>query len=399
MDDPQPATTLDDLPLWLAEACLGGASVEAILTGFVRRLNALEFRVGRMYLGVRLLNPLIRAQGYIYERKSDQVVREIYEHAAMPEDYRRSPINHMITQNELHLYRPLKGPGALLDFDVLQDFAARGYSAWSAHLIPFTLLEGAPRLEDPLGFVISACCDHPEGWTEAHRLAFDRLLPHLSAAIQGRVFATLAHDLLTTYLGRDAAMRVLGGTTTRGDLRTIRAAILYADLRGFTARAETLDPAGLLASLDRHFDALVGPIEASGGQVLKFMGDGLLAIFPTDPGSDAQASRAAFAAAQTALRANAALADMDPQAMPVDIALHIGDVLYGNVGGASRLDFTVIGPAVNAAARMEQQCKALEVALIVSAEIAQNLDDSALRSLGQHALRGIAGTRELLTPR
>jgi adenylate cyclase len=397
MDEPQIATTLEDLPLWLAEASLAGTSVELIMEGFVRRMNALGFRVGRMYLGVRLLNPLIRAQGYIYERKSDRIVREVYEHAAMPEEYQRSPISYMIRQDELHLYRALQGPEAQLDFDILKDFAARGYSAWSAHLIPFTLLEGAPRQEDPLGFVISACCDHPEGWTEAHRLAFDRLLPHLSAAIQGRVFATLAHDLLTTYLGRDAALRVLGGTTTRGDLRTIRAAILYADLRGFTALAETLDPAAMLASLDRHFDRLVGPIEAEGGQVLKFMGDGLLAVFPTGDGGDAAASHAAFSAARIALAANAELARQDAQTMPVDIALHIGDVLYGNVGGASRLDFTVIGPAVNAAARMEQQCKTLDVSLILSEEVARHLDGSALRSLGRHSLRDIAGTRQLFT--
>lgn len=389
----------EDLPLWLARASLGGASVETILGGFVDRVNALGFHVGRAYLGTRLLNPLIRAEGYIWERGSKGVLRETYEHDSMPADFQRSPIHHMITHNEFHLYRVLQGPDAVLDFDVLKEFAARGYTAWSADLIPFTILESAPRPEDPLGFIITACCERAGGWTDEHRLAFERLLPHLSAAIQGRVFATLAHDLLSTYLGRDAALHVLGGITTRGDVRSIRAAILYADLRGFTARAETLPGAALLASLDRHFDRLVGPIEARGGQILKFMGDGLLAVFPTAGSTEEDACRRAIEAAREALSANAELRSTETDAMALDLALHLGDVLYGNVGGRQRLDFTVIGPAVNAAARMEQKCPELGVNLVVSDALAALLPPAELRSLGTHVMRGIAAPREFFTLR
>jgi adenylate cyclase len=397
MPDQAPALSLDDLPHWLAEAGLAGMKVEDVLAGFVRRLNDHDFHVGRAYIGIRLLNPLIRAEGYIYERRADQVTRETYEHAAMPVDYHRSPIHHMLTQKEYHLFRPLTGPQAVLDFDALREFAARGFSAWSAHLIPFTLLAGAARPEEPLGFIITACCDHPAGWQPAHRQAFERLLPHLAAAIQGRVFATLAQDLLTTYLGGDAAARVLGGITTRGDLRVLRAAILYADLRGFTALAETLPPERLLASLDRHFDRLVAPIEIHGGQVLKFMGDGLLAVFPVDGGAEASACGGALAAARDALAANLQLRETATDAMPLDLALHLGDVHYGNVGGVGRLDFTVIGPAVNVAARMEQKCQEIGAALLLSETIARRLEGADLRSLGRHALRGIAGTHELFT--
>jgi adenylate cyclase len=389
-------TSLDDLPLWLAKAGLDGMPVEDIWEGFVRRMNGLGFGIGRAYLAARLLNPLIRAQGYIYERSGNRVELEQYQHAAMPDGYSRSPIHHMLTNAIDHLYRPLAGPDAELDFDVLQDFAARGYTAWTAYLIPFSLL-GIEMTDEPLGFVVTFCCDLPDGWRPEHRAQFERLLPHLSVAIQGRIFAQLAQDLLNTYLGQDAASRVLRGTTTRGDMRRLRAAILYADLRGFTARSEVLEPAALLASLDRHFDRLVEPIEAQGGEVLKFMGDGLLAVFPVDEDGDAKACRAAFTAARQALVANAEVTAADPQAMPLDLALHLGDVLYGNVGGPRRLDFTVIGPAVNAAARMVQKGKELGLSLIVSAEIAQELRDQSFHSLGTHGLRGIAGTRELFT--
>ncbi|WP_374376046.1 adenylate/guanylate cyclase domain-containing protein [Dongia sp.] len=396
MDDSGAGTSLDDLPLWLARASLDGSPVDAIMAGFMERLNALGFGVGRAYLGVRLLNPLIRAEGYIYERQAGAVIHERYEHASMPPGYQRSPIHHMLTAGIDQLYRPLQGPEAQLDFDILKDFAARGYSAWAAYLIPFTLLPTAMP-DEPLGFIVTLCCDLPEGWSQQHQVAFERLLPHLSAAIQGRVFATLAQDLLATYLGQDAALRVLQGTTTRGDMRSLRAAILYADLRGFTQRGETLDPAALLTSLDRHLELVVTPIETNGGQVLKFMGDGLLAVFPTNPATDAEAARAAYQAAIEALRSNAALAIEHPHAMPVDIALHIGDVLYGNVGGTSRLDFTVIGPAVNAGARMVQKGKELGVPLVMSQEMTRHLDGVGPRSLGSHALRGLTGARELFT--
>lgn len=399
-------TPLEDLPIWLARAALDGLPVDDILTGFIRSLNAQGLGIGRAYLGIRLLNPLIKARGYTYRCDSDSILGEDYQHTHMPADYQTSPIRHMVTQDIHHLYRPLTGPTAVLDFPILRQFAAQGYTAWTAYYIPFTLAATIQPLDagnEPYGFVITFCCDRPDGWSEADRATFARLLPHLSAALQGPTFATFAQDLLTTYLGGDAARQVLQGTITRGNVRRLRAAILYADLRGFTERAEHTDPVALVASLDRHFDQLVGPIMARGGEVLKFMGDGLLAVFPTDeqstPASDAAACIAAFDAARDALAGIAALAAKDPHAMAVDIALHLGDVLYGNVGGTARLDFTVIGPAVNAAARMEGKCQELGAALILSDDVARHLPPTApsLRPLGRHRLRGIAGERDLFT--
>lgn len=391
-------TSLDELPLWLAKAALDGMPVEDIWEGFVQRINTLGFGVGRAYLAARLLNPLIRAEGYIYERSGNRVEREQYQHAVMPENYQRSPIHYMLSNEIYHLYRRLTGPEAQLDFDVLHDFVHRGYSAWTAYLIPFSLL-GVEMTDEPLGFMVTFCCDLPDGWLPGHREQFERLLPHLSAALQGRIFAQLTQDLLTTYLGRDAASRVLRGTTTRGDMRRLRAAILYADFRGFTERSEILEPAALLTSLDRHFDRLVEPIEAQGGEVLKFMGDGLLAVFPVLEHGDSKACRAALTAARQALAANAELMAADPQAMSLDLALHLGDVLYGNVGGPRRLDFTVIGPAVNAAARMVQKGKELDQAFVISAAIARHLKTNELISVGGHTLRGIAGNQDLFTLR
>jgi adenylate cyclase len=402
----------DHLFSWLAEAALASSPVEEVLAGFTRRLNARGLGIGRAYLGIRLLHPLIKARGYIYRRAEDAVTGEEYAHAQMPDGYQESPIQYMLSRKVDHLYRALNGPAAQLDFPLLRHFAAEGYSAWMAHLIPFTLTTGveAPKQDEPFGFVFTLCCDRPEGWSDADRDLIESLLPPLSAAIQGRIFATFAQDLLTTYLGGDAARQVLQGTITRGKVRRLRAAILYADLRGFTMRAEAMDPVALVGTLDRHFEGLVEPIMAQGGEVLKFIGDGLLAIFPVDDDrSDMAACRAALSAARQAIAYMAALAETDAAAMPVDIALHLGDVLYGNVGGAARLDFTVIGPAVNMAARMEQKCQELDSALILSGEVAACLTQLTpslpmdgfpalpLRSLGYHALRGMAGARELFT--
>ncbi|TXH32704.1 MAG: adenylate/guanylate cyclase domain-containing protein [Rhodospirillaceae bacterium] len=408
----------DSILPWLAEAALAGRPVEEVLAGFARRLNARGLGIGRAYLGIRLLHPLINARGYIYRRAEDAVRGEDYAHAQMPDDYQESPIQYMLSRKVHRLYRALHGAAAMLDFPLLELFAAQGYSAWMAHLIPFTLAEpalaspagapeGAAKQNEPFGFIFTLCCDRPEGWSKADQELIESLLPSLSAAIQGRIFATFAQDLLTTYLGGDAAQQVLQGTITRGKLRRLRAAILYADLRGFTTRAEAMEPVELVGALDRHFEALVEPIMAQGGEVLKFIGDGLLAAFPAggDHGEeDATACRAALTAAQQAMTNIASLAQSDTTAMPVDIALHLGDVLYGNVGGRARLDFTIIGPAVNMAARMEQKCQELDSALILSGEVAarltqltQGLPPIVLRSLGCHHLRGIAGERELFT--
>jgi class 3 adenylate cyclase len=210
------------------------------------------------------------------------------------------------------------------------------------------------------------------------------------AALTARATLTAA---LEAYLGRRSAARVLTGPLRRGVGETIEAALLFADLRGFTALSESNPPSAVISALDAWFDRIAGSVHAFGGEVLKFMGDGVLAIFPVVGGSPRNACDAALKAVAAARSGMAHLDDARRRdglpALPFGVALHLGQVLWGNIGAADRLDFTAIGPAVNLVSRLEGLCRPLDRAVLVSGAFAAETA-APLIPLGEHALRGIA---------
>ncbi len=205
--------------------------------------------------------------------------------------------------------------------------------------------------------------------------------------------------LLEAYLGRRSAARVQAGALRRGTGETIRAVLLCADLRDFTALSEAVEPAAMIAALDAWFDRVAGAVHAFGGEVLKFIGDGALAIFPVT-GAPAEACEAALRAV---VAARAGMAHLDrtrqgqglPQ-LPFGMALHLGEMLWGNIGAADRLDSTAIGPAVNLVSRLEGLCRPLGRAVLISGAVAAETG-TALVSLGEHSLRGIAAPCAVFT--
>jgi class 3 adenylate cyclase len=216
------------------------------------------------------------------------------------------------------------------------------------------------------------------------------------AALAGR--AALA-GLLEAYLGRRSAARVQAGALRRGAGETIRAALLYADLRDFTTLSEANEPAAMIAALDAWFDRVAGAVRAFGGEVLKFIGDGVLAIFPVT-GTPEEACEAAVRAV-VAARAGMAHLDTMRRAdglppLPFGAALHLGEVLWGNIGAVDRLDFTAIGPAVNLVSRLEGLCRQLGRPVLISGVVAAELA-APLVPLGDHALRGIAAPCAVFT--
>ncbi len=219
------------------------------------------------------------------------------------------------------------------------------------------------------------------------------------AALTARATLTAA---LEAYLGRRSAARVLAGPLRRGVGETIQAALLFADLRGFTALSEAQPPAAVIASLDAWFDRIAGAVHAFGGEVLKFIGDGVLAIFPVHGGSAGGACDAALSAVAAA---RAGMAHLDEgrrrrgePPLPFGVALHLGEMLWGNVGAADRLDFTAIGPAVNLVSRLEGLCRPLGKAVLASGAFAAQ-SGTKLIPFGTHALRGIASPCAVFTVR
>jgi class 3 adenylate cyclase len=203
---------------------------------------------------------------------------------------------------------------------------------------------------------------------------------------------------LDAYLGKRSAARVLAAPLRRDLGETIQAALLYADLRGFTALSETAPPADVIAALDAWFDRIAGAVHAFGGEVLKFIGDGVLAIFPVVETSPRLACESALRAASAA-RAGMIYLNEERRAKSLSplsfgAALHLGEMLWGNIGAANRLDFTAIGPAVNLASRLEGLCKQLGETVLVSGALAAETE-MPLVALGSHSLRGIAAPCEV----
>ncbi|HKU97922.1 MAG TPA: adenylate/guanylate cyclase domain-containing protein, partial [Vineibacter sp.] len=252
------------------------------------------------------------------------------------------------------------------------------------------------------GAVISVMVDRPGGFTDDEISTIADLMPALGAALRPGTDLAAIRSVLDTYLGRDVGQRVLKGEIKRGSVEMISAAILVGDLRGFTALSDEVPRDRLVSMLDDYLDCLASPVEAAGGQVLKFLGDGLLATFAFDSGEQHAVCAAALTAATEALHRIDLLnrrrqAERQP-VMTLDLALHAGEVLYGNVGSARRLDFTVIGPTVNESARLEALCTTLDVPLVASRRFVDLLGaPEKFRSLGLRALRGVRTPVEVFT--
>ena len=246
---------------------------------------------------------------------------------------------------------------------------------------------------------IGAALDSPQlGWAGTRSFSpaeTDRLheTTRFAAAPLAALSARAAQAaLLEAYLGRRSAARVQAGSLSRGTGETIRAALLCADLRDFTALSEVTEPMTVIAILDAWFDRVTGSVNAFGGEVLKFIGDGALAIFPVT-GTPGEACDAALHAAAAA-RAGMTHLDGVRQAqglppLPFGMALHFGEILWGNIGAADRLDFTAIGPAVNLVSRLEGLCKPLGYNVLISGAVAAETRMEVM-PLGEHVLRGIA---------
>ncbi|HUI16509.1 MAG TPA: adenylate/guanylate cyclase domain-containing protein, partial [Alphaproteobacteria bacterium] len=226
------------------------------------------------------------------------------------------------------------------------------------------------------------------------------LLPVLSLVVEVYKLRRMGANLLDTYLGALTGRRVLQGAIRRGQLETIHAVLWYCDLRGFTNLSDTLPHVELIALLNEYFEAVGEPVIARGGEILKFIGDAMLAIFPLDLELDGATIKPALAAAGDALgnvrELNARRVADGQRSIKLGIALHVGDVGYGNIGAPTRLDFTVIGSAVNKVVRIEALSKALDRPLLFSADFARRAGQPFL-SLGFQALRGISEPEEVFT--
>lgn len=397
--------TLDQ---WLIAAGLDGLAVDQLIDGFATRLNAEGIAVARAYLAIATLHPLVRARGSTWIAGDGVIETAEMPHRDIgdaPQGWRDSPFRYMLENNVFELRRHLSGAEARLDFPVLKEFAESGYTDWVSLAYSFGWDLQNSDLENSdvgVGMISSFATARPEGFAAGELGRLRGLVPLLALAVKAATLAQIARDVTASYIGGDAATRVLAGEIRRGAAKKVDAVILCADLRGFTAMADRLSIEPLVATLNAYFDCLGPAIASRGGEVLKFLGDGLLANFHLQAGDDPwPVCAAALDAAEEALACVAALnGERQAAGLPaleLDISLHRGLVMYGNVGTGTRLDFTLIGPAVNEAARLENLCSVLHRNLLASSSFAAAAGPAAQRlvALGSHTLRGVAQPLEV----
>jgi class 3 adenylate cyclase/uncharacterized protein (DUF427 family) len=345
----------------------------------------------RLRLVIRTLNPQLFGMAYTWQRGAGEIEEYQVPHDTLHSpEYLNSPFA-LIIGGQGGVRRRLEGPDPRLDFPVLKDLIEEGATDYVA--MPL-------RFSDGLTNIIALVSDAPGGFTTQDLGQLYEVLPSLGRQLETHAQRISSLTLLRTYLGTSAGERVMGGLVKRGDGEELNAVIWFSDLRNSTQLADTLSRSDYLAALNRYFDCVAGTVIEHGGEVLKFIGDAVLAIFPIDDrsGSSPAACRQALIAVRDAQqRIDAVNRERETNGelpLAFGTGLHRGNITYGNVGTSRRLDFTVIGPAVNEAARIEELCKSLGEPVLASSAFAECVPGE-LRSLGRHGLRGVRAQEEI----
>jgi len=387
---------IQDLSDWIIDEGLLRDDLDRLIQGFCEGVAALDIPLVRMHVSIAALHPTVKGYGGYWWRNRGFVAEE-YERSSMPRiGWQASPLRVMLEEGVMAMRYRLD-TNETLSFPVLEEFRGGGGTDWVGRLVRF----GEEGMDTGLpGMLLSWLSDRPGGFSESDIETLDRLVPRLGLACYRIALKRAAQDLLDAYVGTDAGHRVLSGQIERGAASRLYSVIMVADLRGFTHFADETDGEDVLQSLNETLGDLADIVDAHKGDVLKFLGDGFLAIFSLEGRDAAAVCAEALTAAEEMRTANDRLNERRAASgrapLVVDVALHLGEVMYGNVGSNRRLDFTVIGPAVNEAARIEALCQPLGEQMLVSESFAAAFGDG-LRSVGTHELRGVARTQELFT--
>jgi adenylate cyclase len=375
---------------WIMDEPHGGDDGAVFVLALAERLAATSVPLCRLRYALMTKHPEVLWRSVQWHAGEGVSVVD-QPHARLEDEfYTRSPV--AVVRQSLAPLRVRLEPGEL-PFALCTQLRDQGCTDFYAQPLPF-----ANGQTSYATFVTRARA----GFSEPTIALLEAIRPFLARRIEleSAYYATRA--LLEVYLGKNAARRVLAGEFQRGRGELIDAAIWFSDIRGFTPLSDRAPPARVIEILDGHFDAISGAISDNGGEVLKFIGDAVLAIFPlgTDPRS---ACRRALAAAEHAFaslaRVNEGLAARGDDPVQVGVALHRGPVMYGNIGARDRLDFTVISSAVNEASRLESLCKPLGTRLALSAEFVKTAEVNGVVDLGEHVVRGVRAPLRVFTLR
>jgi adenylate cyclase len=386
---------------WLVECGLTGASETEMLNGFCDRCGRAGIDLARAVAIIDTLHPIY--EGRVFRWRNDGVEETaLIEYGRTNEgeaaaNWQRSVFYHLLTTGGDELRRRI-GHGDPTDFPQLETLKAEGLTDYIAFVHRF-----ARGTIGEMDCVYSFWTTrHEDGFSEEDVAALRRLVPTLALAIKCASLARIARTLVEVYLGRDAGQRVLSGRISRGVADRISAALWFSDLRGYASITDTSPPDEIIPLLNDYAEAVISAVHDAGGDVLKLVGDGILAIFKADDPADA--CRCALQA-ESSLRGRIGALNERRTAdgRPVTSAylgLHVGDVFYGNIGSQDRLDFTVVGPAVNEVSRIAAMCRSVDRHVVLSSDFvaaAPQEDRANFVSVGRFALRGVGRAQELFT--
>jgi adenylate cyclase len=391
--DSSSAYSDDDVLTWLTNETRDERFIDNIFGELCIRLQRAGIPVKRATLHVLIYHPqwlgarIMWADGM----RTAELGRVDYDVVERPE-YIDSPA-HEIRDGATEVREKLEGDPSLGRKHALyDDMRAKGLTEYVAWPLYHTLGKR---------HIVTFATDRPGGFDDSHIASLLRLLPVLALVSEIRIKNRLARTLLETYVGSHASELVLAGATRRGSGTTVRAAIMICDLRDFTKISDNWPRDDVIELLNGYFDAMSEPIARHGGEILKFIGDGLLAIFPlSQPSACAHLLHAVAEARQAMITLNEKNSETGRAPLNYGVGVHVGDVMYGNIGSRTRLDFTVIGPAVNMASRLETLTKQLGRTVLLSRAFADFVaNDFDLERLGEYPIRGFSDPIEVFAYR
>jgi adenylate cyclase len=374
---------------WLAEEALRDTEPAKLHGELCQRLRGVGMPILRGHVAFRVLHPLYDASTMDWTAERGVIVEHYRPEQSGEDDFLRSPLGHVLTHRLPVLRRRLTGETALLDFAVLEEFRAAGGTDYVVFAIAF----------DPAGEAGVLCSwlgDRATGFTDQEIVELQRITRELSIALKSKIERSVARNIAHAYLGKRAGQAVLNGLIRRGDGEKITAALWYSDLRSSTELADRLSAEAFLHLLGRYFEMTAASVLDHGGEVVSLIGDAVLGLFRFEGAPDEACGRALAAASEARRRLNVSQPVANNAAFDFGISLHVGQVIYGNVGVPERLQFTLVGSAVNEVVRVQDLTKSLGHPLLATGRFAQAAA-GAWQPLGEHHLRGLETPMPILT--
>jgi adenylate cyclase len=396
------ATDVDRIADWVIRRGLEGVPEPDLLRDFCEKCCTAGLEITRALAVIDTLHPV--HEGRVFRWRSDGTEEKTVvdygrtDQGEAAASWQRSPFFHLLQTGGEELRRRI-GFGEPADYDIIQEMKDAGHTDYLLFVHRFA----SSSVIGDMDCVYSAWSTrHPEGFSEAGLAALRRLVPAMALAIKSAALTRVAGTLVEVYLGRDAGKRVLDGRIQRGVADRIDAVLWFSDLRSFTTISDTASPGEIIPLLNDYAEAVITAIHEAGGDVLKLIGDGTLAIFRAENPAKACA-RALKAEAEMRRRVGALNERRGGEGRAttsVYVGLHIGEVFYGNIGSVERLDFTVVGPAVNETSRIASMCRTVDRPVLISSAFAEALPAGKradLVSVGRYALRGVGRAQDLFT--